>query len=189
MSDFSLPPLPHGDDLFSAAVRSVHKRKFYDEPLPVTKDRALMGQMLRLVEELGEYETATGVAAENELADVAIVLAQVAWLCGLDPAAMNDAKVNHNADGLVEAVGSICRAMRRQPWNPVPLRLAILRATATVWAEAARIGASMDVAIAGKLSADERRGYRHNGGGAIAEVPAYRLAGVHDGYYPDDDEA
>jgi hypothetical protein len=164
--------LPQTQDVPSEAVRSVWRRGFYDATPMITSNQEIMGQVLRLGEEVAEFGDALrelhgAMAAHTELADVAIVLAQIAWLTGMPS---TDLQFDTHGRGtpygmmsLNHEYGELCRALRKYAgdYNPVHLRLV------TFANMVGRMAASMQFDLEGmimeKLTADEKRGRLHAG--------------------------
>ena len=176
---------PTGDTIWDEAVRSVMRRGFYATLPPVTEGGAhglLLAQFLRLVEEAGElseawrkYPYGVEEALQAELADMAIVLSQMAYITGLPMADLDN--VGPEMAGILtpsEAVGGIGRALRK--WDgisePVAIRDSIMVAMAVILFNDHVMLEDEDVAK--KLAADELRGQLHghswapaqNGGGS-----------------------
>jgi NTP pyrophosphatase (non-canonical NTP hydrolase) len=97
------------------AVRSVQERGFYDNLPPVVDDRLLMAQWLRFVEEVGELSRALrkGNGAADEMADVLIVLFQLAHVLGVDLEAATPDKLQRD-----EARGHLHNGAPAEPYLP-----------------------------------------------------------------------
>lgn len=162
-------PLPNDDSLAAQAVRSVHRRGFYDSAPHVAHDAHLMAQFLRLVEEVGEYQQARTYNAANpekakEVADIAIVAYQIAWLTGAPLDALH--RVPLASTTFAAEVGTLARALRR--WagrtdDARPITAALQRIVALCHLVAEQMGLRLPELVAEKLAADEQRGYQHAG--------------------------
>jgi len=160
--------LPVGDDAYSQAVKSVFKRGFHDKPAGMSDDWMMMSQYLRLVEEVGEFQEAvmwqpSSDAARQELADVMIVLCQIAWLAGMDPAELgNGEDVQKRA--FHYGVGHLARCLRKATESdPSDVQHAIRALAYQVHLRAKQLEMEIGEVMRAKCGADEGRGYRHEG--------------------------
>ena len=158
-----LPTLPTEDDPASEAVRSVVRREFYVIDLPITGNRAIMAQFLRLVEEVGEYEfeieEGNDEAACDELADVFIVMSQIAWLTGMDPAQLWTAKQDIDMFSMSLYVGIVARWLRKNKLGILHDELQNM--AALIHNTARQRNIDFESVVRAKLAADELRGVRH----------------------------
>jgi NTP pyrophosphatase (non-canonical NTP hydrolase) len=168
--------LPMGDSWTEKAVRSVYRRGFYGGFPHLAGEPQLMAQFIRLSEEVGEEERArlqmshtpshhTAGALAEELADVAIVLAQIAWLTGME-AGVAEA-VSHSirtieGTTLPAELGELGRALRKaEPGRYEPVHLRIVRMAALCRILASQRGYNLEDLILRKLAQDEERGQLH----------------------------
>lgn len=158
--------LPTDNHVCAEAVRSVHRRGFYDvtpfsEQLPYAAD-----QFGRLVEEVGELiEASVTTKADRiaeESADVMIVLCQLAWLYDLHPPELMAGEMGHIIS-LSVLCGQLWRAMRKH--DCIRVRT-LLRTMAIHVRQSARIyDIDIESAMVHKLQLDEKRGVRHGNSG------------------------
>lgn len=165
----SYPPLPGGDDVMSEAVRSVHRRGFHDELPPVTLDRCIMTQLLRLVEEVGEFEDAlrqrADDLAEMEASDVIIVCGNLYWLMGGNPANLSAVVPDWTWDGYVVDVGALARGLRGQERDGyATAKVMVEQVYSKICGWLLMTAGAVDGPVAAKLTADEGRGRLHQGG-------------------------
>lgn len=160
--------LPVGEDAYSQAVVSVFRRGFHDKPSGMSEDWMIMNQYLRLVEEVGEFQEAvmwqpSSESAMKELADVMIVLCQLAWLAGMDPAELADAKqVQKRAFHF--GVGHLARCLRKDTTKDLNATQAAIKALAyQIHLRAKQFGCDIAAVMSAKCGDDEGRGYRHEG--------------------------
>lgn len=162
-------PLPDDDTIGAQAIRSVHRRGFYDSTPPAANEPHVMAQFLRLVEEVGEYQHARLYNAPThekakEVADIAIVVYQLAWLTGVPLDALQP-KALASTSFSVE-VGTLARALRKwtgRTHDNASIAAALTRLAALCHITCQQCGLSLPVVVADKLAADEQRGYQHAG--------------------------
>lgn len=160
--------LPSGGDAYSQAVVSVFRRGFHDKPSGMSDDWMMMSQYLRLVEEVGEFQEAvmwqpSSDAARRELADVMIVLCQLSWLAGMEPAELSEAQ-DVQKRTFCFGIGHLARCLRKDTEEDMSMTQAAIKALAyQVHVRAKQL--EMDVAevMQAKCQGDEERGYRHEG--------------------------
>lgn len=164
-------PLPEEDTIEAQAVRSVHRRGFYDSTPFVANDPHIMAQVLRLVEEVGEYQHARlHNAPKNdkakEVADIAIVAYQLAWLTGVPLDALHRPASPLASTSFSVEVSALMRALRK--WDGVTshntaIATALTRIVALCYESCEQAGYPLAVTVSEKLMADEQRGYQHAG--------------------------
>ncbi len=166
-----LHPLPDTDTIAAKAVRSVHRRGFYDSTPHVANDPHVMAQFLRLVEEVGEYQHArlhnspTDEKAK-EVADIAIVAYQLAWLTGVPLDMLHRQAAPLASTSFSVEVGALARALRKwtgRTLDNASIATALARIMALCYITCEQMGQQLAVVVADKLAADEQRGYQHNG--------------------------
>lgn len=149
--------------IFDRAVQSVFDRGFHTViPAPNICNPRLMAQLVRLGEEIGEFEEAKSKAeAVLELADVVIVCAQIAWLLGIG---LNESIFRASAldASLPMAFGTLCRGLRKNDPTMIDVSLRLLVASSVALARENEC-ADLCAVIETKLSVDERRGWMHSG--------------------------
>lgn len=156
------------EELFTRASQSVHDRGWHDQTFLLANNPILMGEILVLGEEIGEYLEAVRhnqlERSGMELADCMMALISVAGLCGLRASRLA-ARRNHAVSPLPVAFGKLCRAIRRSETTWDEIIVEVDRMADAVWttANSARHAVDLAGAIAAKLDADERRGYQHGG--------------------------
>jgi hypothetical protein len=167
--------LPVEDTADAAAVRSVYTRGFYDSISFAAGSSLVMQQVLRLTEEIGEYDQAAGnpayssKAALEELADCRIVLAQIAWLTGYPAGNVRRLAgyALHAPQTLGEMLGQLARQLRKAPAGKYDQVWEVITTFyARLYKEAVDLGVSprdFDKAVYVKLEQDESRGYQHTG--------------------------
>ena len=166
----NLPALPANDHISSKAVLSVHSRGFYDTAPVVTSYAHIMAQLIRLGEEIGEvmsarHKRAAREAQAVEVADVYIVVCQIAWLTGL-PGAMQLGRMAMPGTTLSIEYGELCRALRK--WdgslcNATGVHYALMRLAGLCYIMVDQCGQRLETLVDGKLAQDELRGYQHGG--------------------------
>ena len=164
-----LHPLPDTDTIAAEAVRSVHRRGFYDSTPHVANDPHVMAQVLRLVEEVGEFQHARLYNAPThekakEVADIAIVAYQLAWLTGVPLDALHPKPLASTSFSV--EVGALARALRKwtgRTLDNASIATALARIMALCYITCEQMGQQLAVVVADKLAADEQRGYQHNG--------------------------
>jgi hypothetical protein len=166
-----LPDAPGTDTIAAEAVRSVHRRGFYDSTPHAANDPHVMAQVVRLVEEVGEYQHARLYNAPNdekvrEVADIAIVAYQLAWLTGVSLDALHRPTAPLSSTSFPVEVGTLMRALRK--WNGrthdnTAIATALTRIVALCYITCEQSGLHLASVISDKLAADEQRGYQHNG--------------------------
>lgn len=192
-----------------ACVTSVRGRGFWEYVPQICagegNSQVIMAQMLRLVEEVGEFSAAstnadsTLLQTVEELADVAVVWSQLAALTGLEGAMIERAR-NEWAAGaqppfrgdLAQHVGRLARALRKvsggdydESWPPLLALLWVIEDTArhllTFASESSELY-DFDNIVLRKLAADERRGHLHGANGVAVNGHGWTLipAGVND---------
>lgn len=165
-----LPALPKSDHISSRAVLSVHSRGFYDTAPIVTSYAHIMAQLLRLGEEVGEVMSARRKRAAKEaqaveVADVYIVVCQIAWLAGL-PGAMQLGRMAMSGTTLAIEYGELCRALRK--WdgsmaNVTGVHYSLMRLAGLCYIMVDQCGQRLEALVDNKLAQDELRGYQHEG--------------------------
>lgn len=157
--------LPTGDDIASEAVRSVARRGFHDTLPEVARNGFVMAQFLRLVEEVGEYRYASSLysfgSIESELADIMIVLCQLAWAYGVEPVLLlrKPVEFGRGRQTWATRLEWLARHMRKNDLDNV--RSAIRGIAIQCNEEAAYLKIDLQKAIGAKLKADEQRGRLH----------------------------
>lgn len=156
--------LPTSKHICAEAVRSLHRRGFYDvmpfsELYPYAAD-----QFGRLVEETGELtEVSCTMKADRiaeESADVLIVLCQLAWLYDMPPEELMVGEMTHIIS-LSVLQGKLWRALRKSEHSQVRI---LLRTMAIHVRQSARIhDIDIEEAMKAKLAKDEKRGRLHEG--------------------------
>lgn len=164
----TLPALPNNDHISAQAVVSVHARGFYDTTPVATGYAHIMAQMLRLGEEIGEVMNARHKRQPKpeqavEVADVYIVVCQLAWLTGL-PGAMQLGRMAMPGTTLSIEYGELCRAVRK--WdgslaNATGVHYALMRLAGLCYTMSEQAGAKLEDTVTAKLTTDETRGYQH----------------------------
>lgn len=160
-----LPALPTGDGACSLAVCSVWRRGFYDVQHVTERYPLLTAQFGRLVEEVGEFaEAAASMKLSkitDELADVMIVLCQMAWLSGMEPDVLIRS-VSPEIMPLCVLQSKLFRAIRKDNTGDVYNLLELMAC------QCKRIAKTHDIdleqAMRDKITRDEQRGIRHEGG-------------------------
>lgn len=153
--------------LCTECVESVQRRGFHDNPPPAARYPQLMAQFLRLVEEIGEWEEAhPPETAIGELADVYIVLCQIAHLLDMADSAVDG--IQPAGPASVEDVGELrnklARALRAHDdgWH-LRAQFATKQLLAQVLSWAAWAKVDFPATVRTKLAADEQRGQLHQG--------------------------
>lgn len=171
-------------------VASVKRRGFWDSVPPVCDgtgmNKVITAQFLRLVEEAGEFQEAYTMKeihgldkAIDELADMAVVLAQFVELTGMDLGTLVAAQRAQNVTGafrrdesLVMQLGRLARTLRYAKdgdycdcWEPILCILFRVEAMATKFC----VGDFNQVIIS-KLEKDEKRGRLHGADGVPVGV-------------------
>lgn len=150
------------NNIFSRAVQSVYNRGFHTVvPAPNICNPRVMAQLVRLGEEIGEFEEAkTKLQLVSELADVVIVVAQLAWLLGVD---LNESIFKTSAldASLSMAYGTLCRGLRKGDATMIDVSLRLLVASCAALARENECD-DLRPAIEAKLTADEKRGWMHS---------------------------
>ena len=165
-------------------VASVKARGFWDSVPPVCDgtgmNKVVTAQFLRLVEEAGEFQEAYTMKeihgldkAIDELADMAVVLAQFVALTGLDLGALvaaqraqNDTGAYRKDESLVMQLGRLSRTLRYAKddycdcWEPILCILFRVEAMASKFC-----AADFNQVIISKLERDEKRGRLHGADG------------------------
>lgn len=147
--------------IFERAVVSVHGRGLPTAVPPLHfHNTRLMMQMVRLVEEIGEWHESEHEI--NELADIVIVCAQVAWLLGVQiNEAVFEAPGAFSEDAnLAEMAGMLARSLRKNDGTMMAMSLACLVGDCVALAQAQGCPDLRPV-IEAKLAADEKRGFSH----------------------------
>lgn len=168
-------------------MRSVGRRGFHDQAPPVFADPVLGAQIAWLAAEAAEYEEAWRAADDDlgltELADMAIVLAQIAWLVGRDPDGLSQARyLKLGGTTIMIVVGHVGHEATRMRAgrNTDLMWRALLQAMAYIYTRAAQkhnTGAdALDGIIRQKLAADESRGALHGRGGDNEPAQAWEQA-------------
>lgn len=163
-----LPGVPDNDHISAQAVRSVYNRGFYDSTPPVAKRDHVMAQFLRLSEEVGEVMEARHRRAPKdeqatELADVYIVVCQLAWLSGL-PGAMQLGRLAMPGTTLPIELGHLARALRK--WDgtlsqATGVHYSLMRLAGLCYTMSDQCGVKLEERVSQKLGQDEARGYQH----------------------------
>lgn len=159
--------IPDGDTWPERAVASVHRRGFLGGYPHLCEDCLLMAQVLRLAEEVGEVEAAKrasghGPAWVEELADVAIVCAQVAWLTGMDLPSLAAPQTQLAGTTLPIELAKLMRSLRKAaPGSYGEIHAGLQRMVWVAKTLAAQCGAQLAPIITAKLEADEQRGQLH----------------------------
>ncbi len=186
--------LPAGLDPCSEAVRSVWRRGFHGHMPPAATDSAVMAQFVRLVEEAGEFDQARRRLKDHhvqaaELADVLIVASNLAWVTGLDPAILSEARFGPLRE-LWPLVADLARALRRYDRDRRPIWDALKEIAAYCWTEASKPALATNLAgvMADKLAADEGRGRLHGDSGAAPTMKRGPYVGVAVYPYGDEDD-
>jgi hypothetical protein len=145
--------------IFNQAVESVHKRGFHSAvPSIHFHNVRLMAQLARLAEEIGEWSESWGNV--SELADVVIVVAQVAWLLQVDlHESTFDVPTSQTAN-LSEMLGTLTRGLRKNDATMIAMSLNCLVADCVLLARENGV-LDLKFIIQAKLTADEKRGYLH----------------------------
>ncbi len=166
-------------------VASVKARGFWDSVPPVCDgtgmNKVVTAQFLRLVEEAGEFQEAYTMKeihgldkALDELADMAVVLAQFVELTGLNLGALvaaqraqNDTGAYRKDESLVMQLGRLSRTLRYAKdgdyadcWEPLLAILFRIEAMASRFC-----AADFNQVIISKLERDEKRGRLHGAAG------------------------
>lgn len=145
--------------IFQQCVASVQRRGFHTERPPLHFHNApLMEQFNRLVEEVGEWSESGGNV--DELADVVIVCAQVAYLMGVELSEAVFDIPHSTGTNLVEMLGTLARGLRRNDSTMYALALSCLVGDCVLLARE-NGEADLRARIVAKLAADEQRGYLH----------------------------
>ena len=164
-------PLPEEDTIAAEAVHSVHRRGFYDSTPPVASDPYVMAQFLRLVEEVGEYQharlhNAPKEEKAKEVADIAIVAYQLAWLTGVPLDALHQQAAPLASTSFSVEVGMLARALRQwtgRTRDNGAIATSLVRTVALCYITCQQCGLHLASVVADKLAADEQRGYQHTG--------------------------
>ena len=160
--------LPSGEDAYSQAVVSVFRRGFHDKAAGMADDWQVMSQFLRLIEEVGEFQEAimwqpSGDKARQELADVMIVLCQISWLTGMEPAELAESK-DVQKRAFCYGVGHLSRCLRKETEADFMLTHEAIKALAyQVHLRAKQFDCDIAEVMRAKCGEDEGRGYRHEG--------------------------
>lgn len=160
--------LPASEHITAQAVRSVYERGFYDSTPPAAKADHIMAQVLRLAEEVGEVHDARRKRLSKdeqatEVADVYIVVCQIAWLTGL-PGEMQLGRLAMPGTNMTIELGALTRALRK--WtgelaDAAAVHYALMRFAGLCYIMSDQCGVNLDERVAAKLGADEKRGYQH----------------------------
>lgn len=170
-----MPALPGRTDPYSASVRSVWERGFHDFPPPATTNWRIMAQFVRLTEEIAEFTESNlweprSDKTQSEIADVLIVLAQLAWLTGMDVStlaarpriASSMVETEPNKRNLVIVLGTLARALRKMAEDKNAVHAAIGSLAQQMHHRCVTAGfKDIEAVIMGKCAADEKRGKLH----------------------------
>lgn len=159
------PSLPTGNNVCSIAVISVWKRGFYDSLQVTERYPLLTAQFGRLVEEVGEFLEAAATMRvskiTDELADVMIVLCQMAWLSAMNPDTLLSSTSPEIAPMAI-LQSKLWRSIRKN--NTADTRNLLLLMAIQCRNIAKSHGIDLEQAMRDKFSRDEQRGIRHEGG-------------------------
>jgi len=167
--------LPGRTDPYSASVRSVWARGFHDFPPPATTNWRIMAQFTRLTEEIAEFTESNlweprSEKTRDEIADVLIVLAQLAWLTGMEPSTLaarpkitnSVVETEPNKRNLGIVLGSLARALRKMSEDKNAVHAAIGSLAQQMHHRCVTAGfKDIEAVIMGKCAADEKRGKLH----------------------------
>jgi len=119
-----------------------------------------MAQVARLVEEIGEWHESDHEI--NELADIVIVCAQVAWLLSvqINEAVFTTAGLCSEEANLAEMAGMLARSLRKNDGTMMAMSLACLVGDCVALAREQGCPDLRPV-IEAKLAVDEKRGFGH----------------------------
>jgi len=165
MSAALLPSLPTGDGVCSDAVGSVWRRGFYDATHTTERYPLLTAQYCRLTEEVGELSEAeenlilSGIT--DELADVMIVLCQMAWLSGMNPDVLLCATTSEIVP-LCVIQSKLYRSIRKGDEKGISNWIVFMACQCDRVAKSH--GIDLEQAMRDKIARDELRGIRHEGG-------------------------
>lgn len=167
--------LPGGVDPYSASVRSVWKRGFHAVPPPAATNWRIMAQFIRLAEEIAEFTESNlweprSDKTRDEIADVLIVLAQLAWLTGMEPSqlaarpkiASSTVETEPHKRNLVIVLGTLARALRKVSEDKSAVHAAIGLLAQQMHHRCVTAGfKNIETIIVEKCAADEGRGKLH----------------------------
>lgn len=173
-------PLPTGTDPYSRSVVSVYCRGFHNFAPPITLDWQVMAQFVRLCEEIAEYTESAqweprGDKTKSEIADVLIVLSQLAWLTGMSPEwikyhPMPDNPIAEEQTGkqnIMIKLGYLSRALRKckgdsDKTGVMAIHAALRNLARQMHIRCANSGfCDIEAEIERKCKADEERGILH----------------------------
>lgn len=163
-NDSLLPPLPTGGDVGGLAVGSVWRRGFYDGQQVTERYPLLTAQYCRLTEEVGELAEAIDSLMlsdiASELADVMIVLCQLAWLSGMNPDVLLCASTYEDVPFCV-IQSKLYRSIRKDDKKGISNWIVFMAC------QCDRIASTYNIdlrqAMRDKIARDEQRGIRHEG--------------------------
>lgn len=174
------PQLPTAEDVYSKSVVSVYCRGFHNFAPALTLEWRIMAQFVRLCEEIAEYSESSQWAprsdqTKSEIADVLIVLAQIAWLTGMDPAWLQNRPLSNHPEvessiakgNIMIRLGFLARSLRKckgmdDRSGKMAIHSALRRIARQMHIRAATAGfTDIEAEIARKCAADEERGILH----------------------------
>lgn len=169
------PRLPGRVDPYSMSVHSVWARGFHDFPPPAATNWRIMAQFIRLTEEIAEFTESNlweprSEKTRDEIADVLIVLSQIAWLTGMDTAALAARPKTANSEvepephkrNLVIVLGALARALRKMNQDTHAVHSAIESLAQQMHYRCVTAGfKDIESVILAKCAADEQRGKLH----------------------------
>lgn len=167
--------LPGGVDPYSASVRSVWKRGFHAVPPPATTNWRIMAQFIRLAEEIAEFTESNlweprSEKTKDEIADVLIVLSQLAWLTGMDVSSLaarpvvasSTVETEPNKRNITIVLGTLARALRKMNQDTHAVHAAISSLAQQMHFRCKTAGfKDIESVILAKCAADEQRGKLH----------------------------
>lgn len=169
------PRLPARTDPYNVSVHSVWERGFHDFPPPAATNWRIMAQFTRLVEEIAEFTEANlweprSEKTQSEIADVLIVLSQLAWLTGMEPSQLAARPVvtnplietEPNKRNITIVLGSLARALRKMNQDTHAVHAAISSLAQQMHFRCKTAGfKDIEAVILAKCAADEQRGKLH----------------------------
>lgn len=145
--------------IFQECVESVRRRGFYDaRPAFHFHNALLMAHVCRLAEEIGEWQESGGNV--EELADIVIVCAQIAYLMDVELSEATFEIPGSVGANLGEMLGTLARGLRRNDRTMYSMALSCLVGDCVLLARA-NGEEDLRARIVAKLAADEKRGYLH----------------------------
>lgn len=171
----TLPELPARTNPYGASVHSVCQRGFHNFPPSATTNWRIMAQFIRLTEEVAEFTEANlweprSEKTRDEIADVLIVLSQLAWLTGMEPSQLaarpavtsSTVETEPNKRNITIVLGTLARALRKMNQDTHAVHAAISSLAQQMHFRCKTAGfKDIESVILAKCAADEQRGKLH----------------------------